>query len=98
MGNGRIIRIPSVRPSGQLFKTVSSIEYDVLIAGKLKVKCHSDIYHVIGSETEVMLDEDKPRLASILQPHDHSTGKHINIIKFNKYLLLNLYQRKYKNM
>lgn len=79
LGNGRIIRIPSVRPSGQLFKTVSSIEYDVLIAGKLKVKCQSDIYHVIGSETEVMLDEDKPRLASILQPHDHSAGKHIYI-------------------
>ncbi|XP_029346840.1 uncharacterized protein LOC100165071 [Acyrthosiphon pisum] len=74
LGNGRIIRIPSVRPSGQLFKTVSSIEYDVLIAGKLKVKCQSDIYHVIWSETVVMLDEDKPRLASILQPHGHSAG------------------------
>ncbi|VVC35892.1 Immunoglobulin subtype,Immunoglobulin-like domain,Immunoglobulin-like fold,CD80-like, immunoglobulin [Cinara cedri] len=74
LGNGRTFRIPSVRPSGSLYKTVSSIEYDVLIAGKLKVKCQSDIYHVIGSETVVMLDEDKPRLASILQPQSHSTG------------------------
>lgn len=74
LGNGHMIRIPSVRPSGELFKTISSIEYDVLIAGKLKVKCQSDIYHVIWSETEVMLDEDKPRLASILQPHGHSAG------------------------
>jgi len=54
---------------------VSSIEYDVSVAGKLKVKCQSDIYHVIGSETEIMLDEDKPRLASILQPHGHSSGE-----------------------
>lgn len=39
------------------------------------MKCQSDIYHVIGSETELMLDEDKPRIASILQPHDYSAGK-----------------------
>lgn len=81
LGNGRIFTIPSVRPSGPLYKTVSSIEYDVSVAGKLKVKCQSDIYHVIGSETEIMLDEDKPRLASILQPHGHSAGKkNCNII------------------
>lgn len=72
---GRIFRVPSERPSGLLFKTISSIEYDVMINGKLKVKCQSDIYHVIGSETELMLDEDKPRIASILQPHDYSAGK-----------------------
>jgi len=80
LGNGHLFRIPSVRPSGLLYKTVSSIEYDILIAGKLKVKCQSDIYHVIGSETEVMLDEDKPRLAPILQPHGHSAGKHYKLI------------------
>jgi len=27
-----------------------------------------------------MLDEDKPRLASILQPHGHSAGKHFYYI------------------
>lgn len=75
LGNGRVFRTPSPRPSGTLYKTVSSIEFDVSVAGKLKVKCQSDIYHVIGSVTEVMLDEDKPRLASILQPHGHSSGK-----------------------
>lgn len=84
LGNGRMSKIPSVRPSGTLFKTVSSIEYDVLVAGKLKVKCQSDIYHVIGSETEVMLDEDKPRLASILQPHGQSSGKRcFNVVSVN---------------
>ncbi|XP_050545305.1 uncharacterized protein LOC126907751 isoform X2 [Daktulosphaira vitifoliae] len=57
-----------------LNKTFSSLDYDILSTGKLKVRCQCDIFDVIHSDMEIVLDEDKPRLASILQPHEYSTG------------------------
>lgn len=61
-----------------LNKTFSALDYYILSSGKLKVRCQCDVFDVIRSETEVVLDEDKPRLASILQPHEYSIGKIFN--------------------
>lgn len=61
--------------------TTAGIELEVDVSnfqgGKMRVACVADIYRIYSTQTEVVVDEERPRLASVLGTRDSSSGTHV---------------------
>lgn len=55
--------------------TTVNIHLSELPGGRLKVQCVADLYNAFKTQTELILEEDKPRLASVLGTRDSESGK-----------------------
>jgi len=51
------------------------LEVNSFKVGKMRIRCVAELYGVFKTSAETVLDEEKPRLASILGTFS-STGKH----------------------
>lgn len=60
--------------------TTAGIDVEVDVSnfhgGKMRVACVADIYRIYSTQTEVIVDEERPRLASVLGTRDSSSGMH----------------------
>lgn len=58
--------------------TTAGIEVEVDVSnfqgGKMRVACVADIYKIYATQTEIIVDEERPRLASVLGTRDSSSG------------------------
>ncbi|XP_075216306.1 uncharacterized protein LOC142321793 [Lycorma delicatula] len=51
---------------GDRYVTTAGIEQHLDIPGKQRIICVADIYEVVSTQTEIFLEEERPRLASVL--------------------------------
>jgi hypothetical protein len=58
--------------------------------GKLRVQCVATMFHLYHEEAETILEEERPRLASVLGTRESSLGKclHLNALSFSSVLSL----------
>ncbi len=79
----------------KLAKT-AGIEYEIqnFNAGKLKIICTADVYRVYSVSSEIVLEEERPKLASILGTYA-STGTYIEQILFYIIFRIRLSSRRY---
>ena len=56
------------------------LEVNTFTFGKMRVTCVADVYKVYTTQAEIALDEEKPRLASVL-------GKHLYFHFIDNYVL-----------
>lgn len=50
------------------------VEVDTFLEGRIKVRCVVDVYNVYSTQRELWLDENRPRLASVLGTRESSHG------------------------
>lgn len=63
--------------------TVSlQVEVTKFQSGKLRLECVVQLYDVYSSAQELWLDEDRPRLASVLSTRDSSTAGNLALLKY----------------
>lgn len=67
--------------SGQEAKVLTSagLEFEVTITsfqgGKLSLVCTADVYQVHWKQTRIVIEEERPRLASVMGTRDTNTGR-----------------------
>lgn len=75
--NGRTINASfqsqTIEENGTMKLTVG-ISYLVTTGGRLKIQCIADLYNAFKTKTEVILEEDRPRLASVRGTRDSDSG------------------------
>ncbi|XP_075218204.1 uncharacterized protein LOC142322993 [Lycorma delicatula] len=71
--NGRKVNTSFLERKSDNYKrirTTVGINYLVLTAGGLRIQCVADLYNAFTTQTELVLEEDRPRLASVLGTRD----------------------------
>lgn len=48
------------------------LEVNTFLGGKLRISCVADVYGIYATKTDIWLDEDRPRLASVLSTRGSS--------------------------
>lgn len=71
--------------------TTAGIEVEVDVSnfqgGKMRVACVADIYKIYATQTEIIIDEERPRLASVLGTRDSSSGNLTTEVTKNIYII-----------
>lgn len=52
-----------------------NLAVNTFLGGKLTIVCVADLFQVYNSRAEVTLDEERPRLASVLGNHHQAQGR-----------------------
>lgn len=83
---------------GQRWTTTVGLELEVnsFKVGKMRIRCVAELYGVFKTTAETVLDEEKPRLASILGTFSSAGKRQINIISYVLSLSSSLSKKKRK--
>lgn len=64
---------------GQRKVTVIGLELDIegssFLYGKVRIECEASMFQLFRSKVELILEEERPRLASVLGTRESSIGK-----------------------